>query len=97
MFGVMTTFAFKKPLSQEQIREITEKAIEPMTREPGFRHYFVVADESGKVGSFHSWDSKEQAEVALARMWPRLQPLIEDNLEGAPARIVSELLDEFHG
>lgn len=96
MYGVITTFKFKKPLTQEQIDIITETAIEPMTHEPGFRHYFVIGDEAGKVGSFHAWDSQKQAEMAVANMMPKLQPLIGEILEEAPVRIMSELIAEFH-
>lgn len=96
MFGVITTFKFKEPLSQPQIDLIREKVIEPMTLEPGFRHYFVVAAPSGEVGSFHAWDSREQAEAALTNMLPKLQPIIQDLLEGVPVRIMSEVTAEFH-
>ena len=96
MYGVATTFKFKQPLSEEQIEIIREQAIKPMIQEPGFRHYFALAGESSEVAVFHAWDSRAQAEAALAVMAPKLQPVIQDLLAGAPVRVMSEVVAEYH-
>lgn len=97
MYGITATFKFKQPLTAEQIETIREQAIKPMTDQPGFRHYYAIAGSSGEVASFHAWDSREQAEAALAVMGPRLQPLIQDLLAEAPVRVAAEVVLEFHG
>ena len=96
MYGVVTTFKFKQPLTEEQIEVIREQAIKPMTEEPGFRHYFALSGESTEVASFHAWDTRAQAEAALAVMGPKLLPLIQDLLAGAPVRLMSEVVAEYH-
>lgn len=95
MFGVLTTFKFSEPLTSEEIGEIRRQAIEPMSEEPGFRHYFAIQGPHGEVGSFHVWDSKAQAERAIERMMPLLQPLIQDKLIEPPQRIMSEIVAEL--
>lgn len=96
MLGIVTTFKFKQPLTQEQIETIKDTAIKPMTEEPGFRDYYALSGESTQVVSLHTWDSKEQAEAALSNMAPRLQGLIQDILLEPPIRFMSEVVAEFH-
>lgn len=95
MFGIVTTFKLREPLTAEEIEEIRRQAIEPMTRQPGFRHYHVVQNEAGLIGSFHAWDSRSQAEAALADMSPKLAPLLEHKLLEPPQRIMSEIVAEY--
>lgn len=95
MYGVMVMFKFKGPLSQEQIDVMTEKVIEPLTHESGFCHFNIIADEEGKVGVFHQWESKDQAEEAVALTLTRLQPLVTGLLEEPPTRIMSEILISY--
>ena len=56
----------KQPLTEDQIAEIREKPINPVTLEPGFRHYFAISGASGELGSFHAWDSRQDGSGASA-------------------------------
>ena len=96
MFGVVTTFKFKKPLTEEQIETIRDQAIKPMSQEAGFRHYFALSSETGDVVGFHAWDSREQAEAAIANLAPKLEPLLRDLLAEPPTRIMSEVVADYH-
>ena len=93
MYATMTLFTAKPGM-----REKMEKLVDEMT--PGIRglkgfksHTFFVDLEVDEYGGFSLWESKEDAEAALAVTGPRLQEALSDIVKGPPTRRVFEVYE----
>lgn len=83
-----------EPGKRSTIEELVGE-FDPLYRaQKGFRHLFVIGDDTtGEYGSFSVWETKEDAEAANAVIAPRLQQALTGLLEGPPDRWFFEVLE----
>jgi heme-degrading monooxygenase HmoA len=82
------------PGKHSTIEDLVEEFDALYRSQKGFRHVFIIGDEtSGEYGSFSVWESKEDAEAANAVIAPRLQEALRSLLQGPPERWGFEVLE----
>ena len=93
MYATMTMFT-TKPGMRERVEKLVGEMAPGVRSSKGFRSITFFSDpEANAFGGFAVWESKEDAEAALAATGPRLQEALSGIVTGPPTRRVFEVYE----
>ena len=93
MYAIMTLFTAKHEM-REEIEKLVDGMSTMLNGLKGFKsHTFLFDPEVHEYGGITLWESKEDAEAALAATGPRLQEALSEMIKAPPTRHIFEVYE----
>ena len=93
MYAIMTFLTGKHEM-REEMEKIVDRQSTILKGLKGFKsHTFLFDPEVHEYGGITLWESKEDAEAALAATGPRLQEALSEMIKAPPTRRIFEVYE----
>jgi len=95
MYAWLTVFTLE-PGMRSTAEKLCDQFTPVLQELKGFKGATLFGDEAaGKYGGLSLWESKEDAEAALAKAGPKLEEALSSITQRAPGRRIFEVLKEL--